>query len=220
MLVLSHFKGHELAGFGGAVKNLAMGCAPRIGKREQHCIRFRVEPKKCVGCGECERVCPVDAPKLTEKVAGIDAEVCIGCGECLTVCPKKAMFIDWRTEIVPFMERLVEYARGAVAGKEGKVGYINFLVNVTPDCDCAAWSDTPIVPDIGFLASTDPVALDRACLDLVNAQTGCPDCKLEFGHEAGTDKFTALWKWTRPDVTFSHGQAVGLGTPRYELIRI
>lgn len=220
MLVLSHFKGHELAGFGGAVKNLAMGCAPRAGKRDQHCIRFRVEPKKCVGCGECERVCPVGAAKLTDKVAAIDAAVCIGCGECLTVCPKKAMFIDWRTEIVPFMERLVEYARGAVVGKEGRVGYLNFLVNVTPDCDCAAWSDAPIVPDIGFLASTDPVALDKACLDLVNAQNGCPDCKLEFGHEPGADKFTALWKWTRPDVTFSHGEAMGLGTTRYELIRI
>jgi len=220
MLVLSHFKGHELAGFGGAVKNLAMGCATRAGKRDQHCIRFQVEPKKCIGCGECVRVCPVQAASLTDKKAGIDKSVCIGCGECLTVCPKKAMFIDWHTEIVPFMERLVEYARGAVTGKEDRVGFINFLVNVTPDCDCAAWSDAPIVPDIGFLASKDPIALDKACLDLVNAQAGCPDCKLEAGHEAGADKFTALWKWTRGDVTFTHGQAVGLGTPRYELIRL
>jgi uncharacterized Fe-S center protein len=220
LLVLSHFKGHELAGFGGAVKNLAMGCAPRAGKRDQHCIRFKVEPKKCVGCGECQRVCPVGAARMVEQVSVIDAAVCVGCGECLAVCPKKAMTMDWRTEIVPFMERLVEYARGAVTGKEHRVGFLNFLVSVTPDCDCAAWSDAPIVPDIGFLASTDPVALDRACFDLVNAQTGCPDCKLEFGHEAGADKFTALWQWTRPDVTFSHGQAMGLGTPRYELIRL
>lgn len=220
LLVLSHFKGHELAGFGGAVKNLAMGCAPRAGKQDQHCVRFAVDPKKCIGCAECSKVCPVGAIAMHEKKAFISKDVCIGCGECLTVCPKKAMSIDWQTEIVPFMERLVEYALGAVTGKEGRVGYFNFLVNVTPDCDCVPWSDAPIVPDIGFLASTDPVALDKACLDLVNAQTACPECKLEHGLSLDEDKFTALWQSTRGDVTFSHGSAMGLGRPEYELIRI
>lgn len=220
LVVLSHFKGHELAGFGGAVKNLAMGCAPRAGKQDQHCVRFAVDPKKCIGCGECVTVCPVAAATLTDKKAAIEKSLCIGCGECLTVCPKKAMGIDWHTEIVPFMERLVEYACGAVAGKAGKVAYVNFLTNVTPDCDCVPWSDAPIVPDIGFLASTDPVALDKACLDLVNEQAACPDCKLEHGILSGEDKFTALWKWTRGDMTFVHGEAMGLGTPRYELIKV
>lgn len=220
LLVLSHFKGHELAGFGGAVKNLGMGCAARAGKLDQHCVRFAVEPKRCIGCGECVRVCPAGAASMKDKKAVIEKSLCIGCGECLTVCPKKALNIDWHTEIVPFMERLVEYATGAVAGKHGKVGYFNFLTNVTPDCDCVPWSDAPIVPDIGFLASTDPIALDKACLDLVNEQAACPDCKLEHGFPNGEDKFTALWKWTRGDVTFTHGEAMGLGTPHYELIRI
>jgi len=220
LLVLSHFKGHELAGFGGAVKNLAMGCAPRAGKQEQHCVRFVVDAKKCIGCEECVKVCPVGAAAMVEEKAVIDKETCIGCGECLTVCRKKAMSINWHTEIVPFMERMVEYALGAVTGKKGRVGYVNFLVNVTPDCDCVPWSDAPIVPDIGFLASADPVALDKACLDLVNEQTACPECKLEHGLGSGEDKFTALWKWTRGDVTFAHGAAVGLGRPEYELVRI
>lgn len=220
LLVLSHFKGHELAGFGGAVKNLAMGCAPRAGKQDQHCVRFVVDAKKCIGCEECVKVCPVGAAAMVEKKAVIDKAICIGCGECLTVCRKKAMSINWHTEIVPFMERLVEYALGAVTGKEGRVGYVNFLVNVTPDCDCVPWSDAPIVPDIGFLASTDPVALDKACLDLVNEQAACPECKLEHGLGFGEDKFTALWKWTRGDVTFVHGPAMGLGRPEYELVRI
>lgn len=220
LLVLSHFKGHELAGFGGAVKNLAMGCAPRAGKQDQHCVRFVVDAKKCVGCEECAAVCPVGAAAMDGKKAVIDKTLCIGCGECLTVCRKKAMSINWHTEIVPFMERMVEYALGAVTGKQGRVGYVNFLVNVTPDCDCVPWSDAPIVPDIGFLAATDPVALDRACLDLVNEQAACPECKLEHGLPSGEDKFTALWKWTRGDVTFAHGAAMGLGRPEYELVRV
>lgn len=220
LLVLSHFKGHEMAGFGGAVKNLAMGCAPRAGKQEQHCVRFVVDGKQCIGCQECVTVCPVGAAAMVGKKAVIDKEACIGCGECLTVCPKKAMSIDWHTELVPFMERMAEYALGAVTGKKGRVGYVNFLVNVTPDCDCVPWSDAPIVPDIGFLAATDPVALDKACLDLVNAQAACPGCRLEHGLALGEDKFTALWQRTRGDLIFVHGAAIGLGRPEYELIRV
>jgi uncharacterized Fe-S center protein len=218
MLVISHFKGHEMAGFGGAVKNLAMGCAPRVGKQEQHCVRFRVDGKKCVGCAACSKVCPQDAVSMSEKTAHIDPQKCIGCGECLTVCQEKAVGLDFRTDLSEFMERMVEYAYGAVKNKRNRVGFINILTNVTPDCDCVPWSDAPLVPDIGFLASTDPVALDAACFDLVNAQTACCGTHLTSCSGPGENKFAGCWPETRGEITFVHGEAVGLGRRAYELI--
>ncbi len=218
MLVISHFKGHEMAGFGGAVKNLAMGCAPRVGKQEQHCVRFRVDEKKCVGCAACFKVCPQKAVAMAEKKAHIDPEKCIGCGECLTVCQDKAVGLDFRTDLSEFMERMVEYAYGAIKNKRNRVGFINILTNVTPDCDCVPWSDAPLVPDIGFLAATDPVALDAACFDLVNAQAACPGNMLTSCTCPGENKFAACWPEPRGEITFTHGEAVGLGRRAYELI--
>ena len=224
MIVLSHFKGHELAGFGGAVKNLAMGCTPSQGKCDQHASRFFVSPEKCIGCGQCIANCPEDAISFDrnegKKVAVISKERCIGCGECLTVCKPKAVSIDWKTEIVPFAERMAEYALGAVKGKEGSTGYINFLLNVTPDCDCVPWSDAPLVPDLGILASADPVALDSACFDLVTKAAGHTHSILEKGHAPGEDKFTAAWGHTQGQAQLDYAARIGLGTRRYELIII
>ncbi len=224
MIVLSHFKGHELAGFGGAIKNLAMGCTPSQGKCDQHASRFYVEEKKCVGCGNCIASCPRDAilfeRKERRKFAVIDKERCIGCGECLTVCFPKAVAIDWKTEVAPFNERMAEYALGAVKGKEAATGYINFLLNVTPDCDCVPWSDVPLVPDIGILASADPVALDSACYDLVNQAVGLVGSRLQKGHAAGENKFTGCWGYTMGDVQLSYAEKIGLGTRRYTLIEL
>ncbi len=218
MMVISHFKGHEMAGFGGAVKNLAMGCAPRVGKQDQHCVRFRVDAKKCVGCGSCFKVCPQKAVTMAEKTAHIDTEKCIGCGECVTVCRDKAIGLDFRTDLGEFMERMVEYAYGAIKNKRNRVGFFNILTNITPDCDCVPWSDAPLVPDIGILASTDPVALDAACYDLVNAQAACPGTKLTSCTLPGEDKFAGCWPGTRGEITFVHGEAVGLGRRDYELV--
>ncbi len=224
MIVLSHFKGHEMAGFGGAIKNLAMGCTPSQGKCDQHASRFYAEPAKCIACGQCIANCPRDAIKFArrgeKKIAVIDKDRCIGCGECLTVCAPKAVTIDWKTELAPFNERMAEYALGAVTGKERATGYINFLMNITPDCDCVPWSDTPLVPDIGILASSDPVALDAACCDLVAQAVGLADSQLKKGHAAGEDKFTGCWSYTMGDVQLKHAEKIGLGSRRYELIRI
>lgn len=224
MIVLSHFKGHEMAGFGGAIKNLAMGCTPSQGKCDQHASRFFVTEAKCIGCGHCIPSCPQDAISFMklgkEKKASIDKEKCVGCGECMTVCKPKAIGINWQTEIPPFNERMAEYALGAVKGKEKHVGYINFLLNITPDCDCVPWSDSPIVPDIGILASVDPVALDSACLDLVTGAVANAHSQLHCCHAAGEDKFTGLWQHTCGGVQLKHAEKIGLGTRRYALVTV
>lgn len=221
MIVLSHFKGHEMAGFGGAIKNLAMGCAPAAGKQQQHStVKPTVKESKCLGCGKCVKVCPVHAPEIIDKKSRINPAKCIGCGECITVCPAKAIAPKWKTEIDPFVERLTEYAYGAIKNKNGKVGFINFIMNVTPYCDCVPWSDTPIVPDIGILASLDPVAIDKACYDLVNEQIGFKNSMLKCNHEPGKDKFKGVWSNLDGFRQISYGEEIGLGSSEYELITI
>lgn len=220
LMVVSHFKGHEMAGFGGAIKNLAMGCASPAGKRDQHSPRFKVSAKRCVGCAACFKVCPQKAVAIVEKKANIDREKCIGCGECMAVCQEKAIYMDWATEMAPFTERMVEYALGAIKGRKNKVGFLTFLMNITPDCDCIPWSDAPIVPDIGMMASTDPVALDKACLDMVNAQAALAGTQLGCNHAPGEHKFKGLWAHTTGDLQLSYAEEIGLGTTRYELVEI
>ncbi|MGQ9582264.1 MAG: DUF362 domain-containing protein [Thermoplasmatota archaeon] len=219
LIALSHFKGHMQAGFGGAMKNLAMGCAPPEGKREQHASKALVG-ERCRGCGSCERVCPAGAIRVVGKRARVDRSRCVGCGECISACPNENIEFDWETEAGPFGERLVEYALGAVAGKGGKVGFMNFLLNVTPECDCLPWSDAPIVPDIGILASTDPVAIDKASYDLVNMQPGLPGSALRRAHAPGADKFRDIWPRIDASVQFRHAERVGLGSAGYELVEI
>lgn len=221
MLTFSHFKGHELAGFGGAIKNMAMGCAPPVGKKEQHAIKLRISQKKCISCGKCIKVCPVNAIAFSEeKKAKINPEICIGCGECMTVCPVKAIALDWRTDIKDFLERMTEYAFAAMHGKKDKLAFITFVASVTPLCDCVPWSDAPLVSDIGFLVSTDPVAIDQAALDLINKQVGLADSEYGKQISAGEDKFLAL----RPNVdgrhTLLYAEQIGMGSRQYELIKI
>jgi len=218
MMVLSHFKGHIVAGFGGALKNIAMGCAPPEGKRAQHNARPFSLPENCTGCGKCTLVCPRAAIQIDNGRSVINRELCIGCFECMHACPEHAIDIDWETEIPVFMERMVEYAYGAVRDKKGKVGYMNFLIRITPDCDCFPFSDAPIVPDIGILASTDPVAIDAASFDLVNQQTGFSRSLLTAHHESGGDKFTGVHASTDGYRQIRYAEELGMGTRNYELI--
>ncbi|MDY0267247.1 MAG: DUF362 domain-containing protein [Methanimicrococcus sp.] len=219
MVVLTHFKGHVMAGFGGAVKNLAMGCASVRGKWEQHeAAQPEVDSQKCTSCGTCLSACPADSIEMTEDGAHIIGSTCLSCGNCM-ICPEDAIFHDW-DHVPAFIDRMVEYAYGSVKGKEGKVCYITFLMNISPDCDCASWSDSPIVPDIGILASNDPIALDQACYDLVNQSRGFENSKLRHNHKPGEDKFKGVWKDVNGCRQMEYGEKIGLGTREYELIEI
>ena len=157
---------------------------------------------------------------LENEKSVIDRDLCIGCFECMHVCPEHAIDIDWETEIPVFMERMVEYAYGAVRGKEKKTGFMNFLIRITPDCDCFPFSDTPIVPDIGILASMDPVAIDAASFDLVNQQTGFTDSLLTAHHHTGEDKFKGVHPQTDGFRQIRYAEEIGMGNRAYDLIRI
>jgi hypothetical protein len=219
LVVVSHFKGHELTGFGGAIKNLGMGCSSREGKMEQHAgVAPRVTKEACTGCKACLKACAHGAILFEEGKAEIITEKCVGCGRCIAACPEHAIRIQWDEDAPMVMKKMAEYAAGALSGKEGKTLYVNFITQVTPDCDCNPHSDAPIVPDIGILASTDPIAIDQACVDLVNQAQGLPGTALNKGHDPGGDKFRGVHPLIDWDVTLKHGARIGLGSREYELV--
>lgn len=221
LVVLSHFKCHELTGFGGAIKNLAMGCSSRTGKLEQHStVAPQVSAKHCTACGACLKACAHDAIDLGSGTAVLDSARCVGCGRCITICEPQAIRIQWNEESSLVMKKMAEYALGAVSGKAGKQLYVNFVTQVSPACDCYGYSDAPIVPDLGILASTDPVALDQACADLVNQARGLPDTALGSGHDPGGDKFRGVHPQIDWEVQLEHAEQIGLGTRGYELVHL
>jgi uncharacterized Fe-S center protein len=220
MIVMSHFKGHDMAGFGGAIKNLAMGCAPSAGKADQHKgMKPIVDVQKCSACGVCVGVCPRSAITIQDGASHINHDRCVGCGECMAMCSTSCISYDWEHDLQRFVERLTEYAFGATVGKRG-VGCLNFLLQITPHCDCVPWSDAPIVPDVGILASTDPVAIDAASVDLVNQQRGITGTRLVTNLEPGKDKFKGVWNKTEGSIQITYGEELGLGTSSYELVEL
>lgn len=217
MIVLTHFKGHELTGFGGAIKNIGMGIGCRSAKQIMHSdVLPQVQDDKCTSCSKCIEWCPTEAITVF-STAKIDHAKCQGCGECTVTCPSGAIAINWMTEPSVTQEKIVEFAWAAIKNKSGKVGYFNFVLNVSPDCDCWGWNEAPIVPDIGILASFDPIAIDQASVDLVNNAQGLLGGRLkDMQHE---DKFMSLTgiDW-RPQLAY--GEEIGLGTRSYTLVKV
>jgi hypothetical protein len=230
LVVVTHFKGHELSGFGGALKNLGMGCSSREGKLTQHSnISPRVKGKACKGCETCLTWCAQEAISMLplksgvetkQGVASIDPKKCVGCGECILSCPSGAIQIQWNESIPIFQKKMVEHACGAVQKKKGKVLYVNFLTQISPACDCYGYSDTPIVNDIGILSSEDPVAIDQASVDLVNKEEGNRSSKLSKNWEPEGDKFRAIYPEVDWNIQLAYAEEIGMGTRNYELIKV
>ncbi|MDZ7263775.1 MAG: DUF362 domain-containing protein [candidate division KSB1 bacterium] len=208
MLVVTHVTGHLASGLGGAIKNMGMGLASRKGKLRQHSsMKPRINIARCTGCGQCIIWCPENAITMTGSFAAINEKICIGCGECLTVCHFEAVKYNWKTSNDSLQRKMAEHALGAVIQKPGKVAYLNFLLNVTKDCDCLPGSQKPIIHDIGILASKDPVAIDAASLNLVEQFSG---------KSLASQAYSSI----DPTVQLSHGQMIGLGSMNYELITL
>ena len=204
-ILVSHFKGHMMAGFGGAIKNISMGMGSRSGKTAMHRSHYpQTAPEKCINCGLCVQNCATNAISLGPlRVRPSD---CVGCGKCIAVCPQKCFSVPETGGGHDFFEeKLAEYARGI--SSHANMVYINFVNNVSPDCDCSSHPHDPFVHDIGILASTDPVALDRACLDLVNQAVGSQDAFLDINKVSGNHQL-------------AHGERIGLGTQSYTLVNL
>ena len=182
-------------------------------------INPKVDHGVCIGCGKCASHCPKQAITIEDGKATIDQDLCYGCGECLIFCAPKAIKIRWDSSAQSMQEKMIEYCMGAVQGKEGKVAYINFIIDVTPHCDCLGKSDPAIVDDIGILASFDPIALDQACTDLVNNAEALPGSAIVEGVEKGLDNIRAAndldWSFQ-----LAYGEEVGLGSRKYNLNKI
>ncbi len=224
IIVLSHFKGHEIAGFGGAIKNLGMGGGSRAGKMQQHNEgKPTVNPDLCRMCRKCARECGSGAISYESGKAMIHPDLCKGCGRCIGACAFDAIYTAFDSVSEALGRKMAEYSAAIAAGKP--VFYINMIMDVSPDCDCHGENDAPILPNLGMLASFDPVALDQACADLCLAADPLPNSQLADRRQAPEwhshhDPFRDVHPNTSWRECLEHAEAIGLGTREYELLRV
>lgn len=223
IISVNHFKGHEITGFGGALKNLGMGCASVGGKLFLHSGESpKIFEQNCSGCRVCERYCSQGAIVVgPDKIARIDYVKCTGCGQCIAVCQFDSARPgnDLSSEVVN--KRVSEYAFAAL--KDKPAFHVNFIIDISPNCDCWNFNDYPLVPDIGIAASFDPVALDIACADMVKAAPALPGssiCQDNQDDLQGEDKFRRMHPSTDWKAGIEHAVKIGLGSKDYEIIKV
>ena len=223
---LTHFKGHEMTGFGGAIKNIGMGCGSRAGKKEQHSSgKPYIDENLCRGCRRCMKECAngglvFDAEK---GKMGIDREHCVGCGRCLGACNFDAIIFENDGAMCDLNRKMAEYTKAVVDGRPQF--HISLIVDVSPNCDCHQENDAPIIPDVGMLCSFDPLALDQACVDLCLKQAPFENSQLgDHIHAPGFVDLHDHFCNNNPESEYKscleHAEKIGLGSRQYELIRV
>ena len=240
---LTHFKGHVNAGFGGALKNIGMGCGSKKGKMEMHSSGTpRIDGGKCIGCGMCVDHCANDGVHVVDGTAAIDEGHCVGCGYCIAYCPAGAIMTKW-DEAKPVMnKKIAEYTKAVLDGKPSF--HVSLVLDVSPDCDCERHNDVPVIPNVGMFASFDPVALDQACVDAANKQPVIQGSKADpqvkeasasdhmdgaraipeqaYSEHAAGDDGHDVFRMVHPDTDWAagldHAVKLGIGTREYELV--
>lgn len=221
---LTHFKGHEMTGFGGAIKNIGMGCGSRAGKKEQHCSgKPRIDEQLCRGCRKCQKSCANDGLVFNEETRKmvVDLEHCVGCGRCLGACNFDAVQFIGDDAVEMLNYRMAEYAKAVVDGRPQF--HISLIVDVSPNCDCHCENDAPILPNIGMFASFDPLALDQACADACLAAAPMANSQLSdhlsdphfHNHHDHFKNSTPESEWKS---CLEHAEKIGLGNRSYELV--
>lgn len=221
---LTHFKGHESTGFGGAIKNIGMGCGSRAGKMHQHNSgKPIVHDDLCRGCRRCAKECGSDAITYEKVKAAINQDICKGCGRCIGACAFDAIENqNWNANEI-LGRKMAEYSQAVCDGRP--TFHISLVRDISPNCDCHGENDAPILPDVGIFASFDPVALDQACVDACLHATPMPNSQLSdnladphWHHHH--DNFLDSNPNVRWKETLEHAEKIGLGTREYELIQM
>lgn len=221
---MTHFKGHEQAGFGGVLKNLGMGCASRGGKMELHAAsQPQIDTEQCTGCNICIKNCAHDAIHLNStRKAEIDYAKCVGCGQCVALCQYDGAVMGAGDTSENMNCKIAEYTQAVL--KDKPHFHVSFIMNVSPECDCWHTNDAAVIPDLGIAASFDPVALDKACVDMVTNAPILPNNRLADKHPhehlEGEDKFHHMHPDTNWRAGLEHAEKLGIGTMQYELITV
>lgn len=225
VISMTHFKGHEQTGFGGTLKNLGMGCASVGGKLELHCAAQPVvKTENCRGCNICVKHCAHDAIHLNpERKAEIDYSKCVGCGQCIALCQYDSASMGANDTSERLNYKIAEYMKAVLKDKPNF--HVSFIMNVSPECDCWNHNDAAVVPDLGIAASFDPVALDKACADLVIHAPALQTVNRltesrPHEHLEDTDKFRLMHPDTDWLAGLTHAEKIGIGNMQYELIEV